>query len=191
VSLPRIIALCGHARHGKDTIAEHLAARYGYARYSLAAPLKAAVLELFGWAPADLEGEAKERIDPRWGLSPRQALQALGTEYGQAGLCTLFPEFARVTGRKLWIRRLLERAGGEARVVVSDCRFPHEAEEIHAAGGIVVRVHRPSWPVDLTHESERAVSRCRDDYLVVNSGSLDDLRLEVDRLMHQIGGLID
>lgn len=188
MSLPRLVALCGHARAGKDTAALYLEARYGYARYSLAAPLKAAVCDLFGWDAADLE-RIKDDIDPRYGLSPRQALQALGTEYAQRSLCRLFPVFAMTTGRGLWVKRLLERSVGESLVVVSDCRFPHEEEAIHAAGGVVIRIHRPGLPVDLSHESERSVAHVHEDALAVNGGSIEDLERELDTIMHDLGGL--
>lgn len=185
MSLPRLVALCGHARHGKDTAADYLARRYGYARYSLAAPLEAAVCELFGWDPAEIEAK-KGDMDPRYGLSPRQALQALGTEYAQRSLCRLFPAFRETTGRGLWVKRLLERSASEPLVVVSDCRFPHEEQAIHAAGGMVIRVYRPGCPIDLSHESERAVAHVHEDALAVNGGTIEDLERELDTIMHGI-----
>ncbi len=187
MSLPRIIGVSGHARHGKDSTAEYLECRYGYARYSLAAPLKAACREMFGWTAHELEND-KDRVDARWGISPRQALQALGTEYAQAALPGLFPAFAERTGRKLWVRRLLERAFArdEPLIAISDVRFPHEAEEIRAAGGIILRVFRDSVPVNSCHESERAVDEICPDWAIANNGTLDDLHREIDRVMHRI-----
>jgi hypothetical protein len=183
MTLPRIVAITGHARHGKDTCADYLASVYGYTRYALATPLKESVCVMFGWSPEQVEGPTKELVDHRWGLSPRQALQALGTEYGQSCLCGMFPEFRLTTGRKLWVRRLLDRAGGDPRIVISDCRFPHEAEEIRRAGGVVIRVTRPGYPVDLSHESERAVDEIHPDAVVSNMGSIEDLYAVLDKAM--------
>jgi hypothetical protein len=178
---PRLVAITGHSRHGKDTIADYLIIRYGYAKYSLAAPLKAAACAMFGWSPDALEG-GKDTPDARYGISPRQVLQALGTEFGQFTLCEMFPEFARVTGRKLWVRSLLARCQAEPLAVISDLRFPHEAEEVRAAGGYIIKVRRP-WPVDLGHESEAAIAEVREDIAVENDSTiaaLDAKRLEME-----------
>jgi hypothetical protein len=184
---PRLIAITGHSRHGKDTIADHLIIRHGYAKYSLAAPLKAAACAMFGWNPSELE-ELKDWTDERYGITPRQVLQALGTEFGQRTLSDMFPDFAETTGRKLWVRSLLARAASEPFVVISDLRFPHEAEEVKAAGGIIIKVQRTGWPVDLTHESESAVADVVPDWIVQNDSDIPALDRKIDQLMFNFGG---
>ena len=185
---PRIIAITGHARHGKDTLADYLVIRYGYAKYSLAAPLKAAACAMFGWSACDIETE-KDCIDARYGITPRQVLQALGTEFGQRTLCDMFPAFASATGRKLWIRSLLARSASEPRLVISDMRFPHEAEEAKAAGAYIIKVVRPSWPVDLSHESESAVAQITPDTIITNGADIPALDRQLDVLMHYLEGI--
>lgn len=187
--LPHIIAITGNAGHGKDTCAEYLSVRYGYARYALAEPIKEAVLPLFGWDAQRIQGEGKEQVDPRYGISPRQALQALGTEFAQEDLCRLFHPFALKVGRRLWVLRLLERSKDEPYVVVSDCRFPHEADTLRKAGAKIVRVLRPSVPVDMTHESERGVGQITPDYMVPNTGSIAQLQRALDGIMHEMMGV--
>lgn len=184
MTLPHIIGVTGNARHGKDTVAEYLSVRYGYSRYALAEPLKTACSILFDWTPQEMSGESKDTIDPRYGISPRQALQSLGTEWGQFGL-SRYPEFKARTGRRLWVNRLLARSSGEPLVVVSDVRFPHEADAILEAGGQIVMVYRDSVPVDTRHESERAVLDIRPDYVLDNCGSIEDLQRKVDAMMHK------
>lgn len=189
MTLPRIIGIAGNSRHGKDTCADYLAARYGYSKYALADPLKSAAALLFGWTYADMEGASKDTVDPLFGLSPRQALQTLGTEFGQYTLMRLYPDFARTTGRTLWVRRLLDRSSDEPLVVVSDVRFPHEAEALRAEGAVVVLVTRPSVAVDTRHESERAVLDVRPDYIVENAGTIEELQRRIDGVMHTIMGV--
>jgi len=185
--MPRIIAFTGNARHGKDTCAAHLVRRYNYARFSLASPLKAAACAMFAWSPWQIESR-KDEIDPEYGISPRQVMQALGTDFGQYLLKKNYPEFARVTGRKLWVKALLARAKDEPLVVISDLCFPHEAEEIHKQGGIVIRVWRPGYPVDKSHESEAAVCRVSEDFLASNDGTIEELERQLDEIMLQLLG---
>ena len=99
-----IIAITGYKQSGKDTIAKYLCEKYGYVQYSCASPIKEAAKDMFNWTDEHVNGELKEVLDPRWGIMPRQVLQSLGTEYGQFMLSKMYPLFAEITGRKLWVR---------------------------------------------------------------------------------------
>jgi len=170
-----LFAICGHKRHGKDSIADVLVAHFGFRKDQFARPMKEACSAIFGWSAEYIENE-KETIDPRWGISPRQALMLLGTEWGQYMLSGEFPEFKRITGRKLWARRTLDLYNPSENLVISDMRFPHEAEEVRERGGKIIRVIRPTFPTDLSHESEKAVGDIQADIYVCNGGTLQDLR---------------
>ena len=100
-----IVGVTGYKRSGKDIVAAVFVNLYGFRKYEFARPMKEACAAIFGWGEDELYGSKKEWIDPRWGISPRQALQHLGTEWGQLELCDEFPEFAEVTGRLLWVKR--------------------------------------------------------------------------------------
>lgn len=176
-----LYAICGNKRHGKDSIADVLVKHYQFRKDSFARPMKEACSIIFGW-DLDFMEKHKEDIDPSLGISPRQALMLLGTEFGQHMLCEKYPQFKEITGRKLWAKRVLDAYRSEKpseRLVISDLRFPHEAEVVREKGGKVIRVIRPRWPVDLSHESESAVDSVPYDYLISNSGSLTDLEKKV------------
>ena len=174
-----IIGITGHARHGKDSTADIIVSNFGYRKHALADVMKEACRVIFGWTDAHLYGELKEVIDPRYGISPRHALQTLGTEWGQYKLSE-YDSFNEVTGRKLWVNSILNRVQGDT--VISDVRFPHEAEAIRERGGFIIRVNR-DYPVDLSHESEQAVNKIRPDFFVDNFGTLDDLEITVKSLV--------
>lgn len=181
--LPPLIALCGNARHGKDTIADHLADRYGYRKLHLATPLKLAVNVMFGW-PQTVD---KELVDPRWGISPRQAYQALGTEFSQFTLPTMFSDFGTITGRNLWVKRIMAEIASTSRpVVVADVRFPHEAEQLAAVGGVIVRVVRDCVAVDRSHPSEAGVDLINIDHFIDNDASFSSLYEKVDTLVESL-----
>ena len=179
-----IIGIAGHARHGKDSIADVLVSRYGFHKQSLANPMKEACRVIFGWTDAHLYGDLKDVVDPAWGISPRHAMQSIGTQWGQFELGK-YDDFAAVTGRRLWVNSLLSRASGDT--VIADVRFPHEEQAIHDRGGIVIMVRRPGWPVDMTHESEQGVEEVRADYVIRNGLGLSELADEVRKVMEEIG----
>jgi hypothetical protein len=110
-------------------------------------------------------------------LTPRHALQTLGTNWGRKLYQNVWVD--------LGIRRAKE-AGGL--IVFSDCRFLNEARAIREAGGQVWRVVRPGAGLSGAaglHPSEMEQESPSMDQLVttviVNSGSLEDLRAQVSR----------
>ena len=173
-----LIGLCGAAGAGKNTVAELLTDSSGgpFVQIAFADPLYECVSTITG-LPVDRlkDRDVKEAVIPWLGKSPRQLLQTLGTEWGRG---TVHPE--------IWIRIAMERAGQHqtfSGVVVTDVRFDNEAQAIVDAGGEVWRVARPGWRCladdAATHPSEAGVSDHLIARIIDNSGSLDDLRLQL------------
>jgi hypothetical protein len=174
-----LIGLCGAAGAGKNTVADFLADSSGgpFVQIAFADPLYECVSTITGLSVSRLKDrDVKETVIPWLGKSPRQLLQTLGTEWGRGTVHT-----------EIWIRIAMERAGQHLdfnSVVITDVRFDNEAQAIVDAGGEVWRVTRPGWRclVDAVaaHSSEAGVS----DHLIArtidNSGSLDDLRLQLN-----------
>ena len=71
-------------------------------------------------------------------------------------------------------RAQLDRPGTP--VVLTDVRFPNEAEAIQAAGGRLVRVVRPGQDTSDQHISETALDDLVADVEIQNDGTLDELR---------------
>ena len=173
-----LVGLCGAAGAGKNTLADFLTDSSGgpFVQIAFADPLYECVSTITGLPVARLKDrDVKEAVIPWLGKSPRQLLQTLGTEWGRG---TVHPE--------IWIRIAMERAGKWLEfnsVVITDVRFDNEAQAIVDAGGEVWCVTRPGWRclVDAAaaHSSEAGVS----DHLIArtidNSGSLDDLRVQL------------
>jgi hypothetical protein len=136
--MKRLIALSGRAGSGKDTVASMIP---GAVRMSFAEPLKRFCMEVFGWTEAQVFGPSELRNvpDPRYVrhtgelLTPRHALQTLGTEWGRG--CS------EDVWAQLGVRRAL--ASPADVVVITDCRFVNEARAVRSVGGEVWRVVRP------------------------------------------------
>ncbi len=182
-----IVALAGVAGCGKDTVAAMLGAPV----VRFADPFKRFCGEVFGWSDEQLNGPShlREVPDPAWdGLTPRAALQRLGTEWGRA----CHPDvWARAGVRKaqqlLQRQRALNLGAVGARpatptVVITDCRFVNEAKAVRAAGGEVWLIVRPGTGGG-THPSEREVQSAEFRELatrvIVNDGTLEQLRAKL------------
>lgn len=176
-----LIALTGRAGAGKDTAAAYMVDRYGFAQASIAGALKemcAAWAEYVGIDYAHFtERHLKEQPLPGFGFSPRRMMQTLGTEWG------------RQLDPWLWIaglqRHLGLHEGGTAvhdRIVLTDCRFPNEADWVRGQGGRLVRVLRNVPGVE-PHESERHADTLEVDHELLNHTSIATLHQQIDVLM--------
>lgn len=188
-----IVGLIGKKRSGKDTVANYLVQEYGYKRYGFADPMKEMIKEAFLWNEEWVNGKYKEVVDLRWGLSPRQALQHIGTEWAQIALSKSFPKFKEITGRNLWVKRFaLLVMGGDLNTnwVISDVRFPHEIDLLRESLSlspiekIFIRVKRPeAEAVKDEHESEKHINELDCDYEVWNDKSIEALYATISSIL--------
>lgn len=169
-----LIGITGYARHGKDTTADVLVRQFGYTKYSFAGKMKQCLKIIFGWSDEYI-ANSKDIVDHKWGISPRKVLQLFGTEFGQHMLSNASPEFKRITGRKLWVKALLNSIERKSTAVIADLRYPHEADEVRASGGVIIRVegsYAGCPTVGREHSSEMDIDLITPDYTIVNSGTL-------------------
>ena len=170
--MTKIIGLTGRAGAGKDTVADLLVAARGGRKIAYAGPLKEACAALFCLTPHQLhDPTGKETMDPRWGRTPRQIMQYVGTDL----LRTQFDvEIFRKTAR---FRIEAAVAAGEPLVVVTDCRFENEADLVREHGGVVWHVQREATgTTETSHVSERHLLVGTSDVVVENNGTLESLR---------------
>lgn len=190
----KIIAISGFIGSGKDTAAQFLIDHHGFTKLSFADTLKDAVSCIFGWERHLLEGttiesrEWREQIDQWWSsklgipnFTPRFALQHLGTN-------VLRDQF----NDNIWILSLEKKIVAlDKSVVISDCRFPNEAEALKSMGGKIIGIRRgaePEWVNVAKHDfdnflkhyphihpSEYNCVKIMCDHQIENSGDLSNL----------------
>lgn len=173
-----LIGICGRKGSGKDTAADFISHHYGFAKRALARPIKDLCRDLFDLSKAQLEGDLKEQVDSRWGVSPRQLMQVVGTELFQHKLGEVLPQVAQ----DFWVKRLLKGYQG-APMVVSDLRFPHEAGALRrqVPGTYILRIERPELAKEDNHASEQQVEQVRADHVLVNDGDQQALYAQLTK----------
>lgn len=180
--MPKIIAVCGYKRSGKDTIANLIGEIYGYKHVKIASKLKEVTKTLFAFTDDQIESDTKDTIDPRWGVSPRHVMQFVGTEMFQYKLQELLSDVKR----NFWIKGLLASLSENDRVIISDLRFLHEYEELKKHNVFVIRVNRPGITCgDDAHISEKEYTSIPVDLEIVNTNMKDLRNLIMYELFNQ------
>lgn len=177
---PKLIGLLGKKRSGKSSAAQYLFNKYCYCDVQWAYPLKEIIgAELFRLSWDQMYGgdEFKEAIDPRWGKSPREILQTVGTEL-----------FRNQFDPDFWVKQgvlqIEERWHDGETVVVSDCRFPNEVKKITEMGGITVRIVRIDAPPAVDeHLSETALDDYKADFTLEAHDGIENIHRLIDELL--------
>ena len=182
-----IVLITGLKRSGKDTAAKELVKNYRFVKYAFANPIRDICKVLFDWTDEHFNNkELKESIDPEWGISPRQAMQWIGTEAFQYHINNEFPIFRETTGRCIWSRKFLkwrEKNLDFQNIVIPDWRFPHEQKELmriqHREKVLFLRINNPNIKPGDAHESEVHIPDLLVDEEIVNDGTIDELHDKV------------
>lgn len=118
----QVLLLLGPAGTGKTTVAQHLQMNHGFIRLRMADVLKD-MLKAMGLTHAQVDGCEKEiPLAILGGKTPRYAMRTIGTEW------------RNMISRRLWSDIIYERikmlsvGHSDLRVVIDDCRFPHEVD---------------------------------------------------------------
>lgn len=178
------VVLFGKMRSGKDTVGNFLIKEHNFERFA------------FG----DGIAEIIEKYFPEaWeGGKPRKHYQHIGQQL-------------RVLNTDVWINCLLRKAKMKeayndvmkiaTNIVVTDGRQVNEAERLRKEGYIIIKVTTPEEiriermkslgdvfdPEDLQHETELQVDLIEPDVEIINDGSLEDLKAEVEEFLRSYG----
>lgn len=199
----RIVGIVGYAQHGKDSVGRILVEEYGFTRYAFADQLKSMAFTLNPIVQTYVFPKHPERLQTLVSLlgwdkakeiaEVRRFLQVLGTEAVRNHL-----------GEDAWIESLSKRlhddgvfgitADGvdtdpDAKVVITDVRFPNEAAWVRRVGGVLWRVRRVENVGDgrfddfdnglgTDHPSEKFVADLPTDRELV-AASLHELEMQV------------
>jgi hypothetical protein len=182
MNLPRIIALCGRKRCGKDTVANFLCTEYNYINKKISQDLKNVIKTLFGFTNDQIESDAKDIIDEKWGITPRKTMQFFGTEIMQEKIQELLPGI----GRRFWIESFIKNnISNDINnnfIVISDLRFLHEYEELKKYNVFVIRIERNYLYTNINnneHISETEFLKIPANICISNNESIDELNNKV------------
>jgi len=173
---PKIIIISGKARAGKDTTAGFLKEIYNEKMIILqyGSYIKEYAKKISSW---DGNEETK----------PRELLQQLGTNI-----------IRKEIDEKFFIKKMIDDIKVYSFffdvIVISDARFIEEIEDIKNTFDniVTIRIVRPNFDNGLTekekkHPTEVGLDNYNSyDYKIINDGTLEDLKLKIERLVEVI-----
>jgi dephospho-CoA kinase len=178
------IALTGKMRSGKDTVANHLYIRHSFNRVAFGDALKKNAHATFPWVS---EFSKPRALYQAYGQLMRQIEPDVWVKHAEQAVKGVI-DFRVNTGA--------EKVG----VVITDVRQQNEVDWCRANGFTLIRVTAPDEDriaraiaagddfneADLEHETESHIDGFAVDYEIVNAGSVDDLRAQVEAVLTSI-----
>lgn len=213
-----IIGLIGQKRVGKDTVASiikninidanldtNLDTKYNFKCMALADPIKYIARIMFNFTEEQLYDDAKDIVDSKWGIKPRDFFEQFGTNIMQFDIYKYLPNLeSQVEKRLFWVKSLLAKIQNDKdkNVIITDVRGLHEINEINKftdGKAIFIRIIKKmeienksniynvnSFPLHIT---QREPNEIPDEYIfdtIVNDGTLDDLNEKVENIWNKI-----
>jgi len=194
-----IIGISGYSGSGKDlvgTIIQEISLNKWHIK-KWAGKLKTIASILTGIPVENFEDQEfkKTLLGPEWGtvkdiplngvpvfadiqfnslMSVRDFLQKLGTDAIRDNL-----------HENTWVNATLADYTTESNWIITDTRFPNEAEAIKKAGGIVIRINRPGVQPINPHPSETSLDDWNFDAVINNDGDVADIVHKVGLLLYK------
>ena len=136
----------------------------------------------------------KTNLEPEWGMTVREFLQKLGTDALRTGLHdnvwvnALMADYVAIGDNLLEgeVRKVREEDLIYPNWIITDTRFPNEAQVIKDKGGIVIRINRPGIEPINNHPSEVGLDHWKFDYKIVNNSDLFELKENVKSILKHI-----
>jgi hypothetical protein len=172
-----LIFITGPLGSGKTTLTNILIKEYGFTEIYFAEPLKKFAIDI-GFTEEQIYGtqEQKLEINSIYKISGREFMQKFATDVCRDFMPTIMP-----TMRSLWVKaaeaKVLSLIKLSKNIAISDGRFIDEAEMAKKYGAIIIKIIRDDKKS--SHRSESELFKIKEDYLINNLGTIDDLKKQL------------
>ena len=187
----KILGFTGLAGSGKDTAAEILGKENSIYSYAFADPIYHMINSVFEPPKKTIKKGRrktqvldKDGIVKEAGVTFRQLIQTLGTEWGR-----------NIINQNIWINLAdidyKDRDKKECSTldfyIFTDVRFDNEAEYIKSLGGKIIEINRKGSGTR-GHASEKGIDDSYIDHRIGNNGSMKEFKERVIRAVDSLGG---
>lgn len=193
----KIILLTGYKSSGKDTAGEYLVSHHGYTRLAMADALKDHVSRKYG-IPRYYFDDRRYKEEPltRFPLDPKdKTSKFLCFSFGGYGLSPKYwtprallimeGSVARAVDPSFWVGQVLQEihTWPERNYVVTDVRYRSELELIKVTHPSARTVCIYRGESNSSDASERDLDHVETDFLVVNTGTKEELYSKLEEIL--------
>lgn len=180
-----LIGLTGRKGSGKDTFADYIVEKYGFIKLAFANQLRNILKATFNWTDEHFNRENKEKECKEWNITPREAMQLMGTEV----LRELFNNKINTTVNNVkysyhikCIHNMIMKLKGK-NIIISDVRFQDEIDYIKSMDGLIISIDKNTDNNKFSkHKSENQQLK-KIDFEMENNNSKKDFFEIIDNLI--------
>mgnify|MGYP006351879841 CR=1 FL=1 len=163
MSKPFIIGLCGFARSGKSTVAQHLVDNHKFEKVNFKDGLVSEMRERLNNTLLAIAKEYSQHDPTEWDIErlffdKPPIMRALMQEYGT--------EVRRADNKNHWVKTWIRSIMDKNLIVVDDVRFQNEYDAVKDMGGIIIRVKRSDITTGGDHQSETEHLSFKEDFII-------------------------
>lgn len=190
-----IIGINGKKQSGKSTFANLIKESFPNQTIILnfGDAVKESLKSIFGFSEDELYGDAKEKLNDYWQITPREIMQFFATELMRDKLSEKFNNI----GTNVWVMALEKKINDILKsdnqkdykiIVIADLRFKNEYNMIKKYNGLVIEIYNDKI-VDneySNHQSENDLNSANFDIRISNNGTVEDLNNNMLKMMNGI-----
>ncbi|MBP2323341.1 hypothetical protein JOF56_003726 [Kibdelosporangium banguiense] len=190
-----VVGITGKKRSGKDTFAHRLIEHHGFTRIAFADALRAVMEGVNPVVPIEADETGIVFGPDSFGRRGYHRLVSLVAEVGwerakearevRRLLQTHGVSIREQVNPDVWVDAVRLKANAiPGPVVITDVRFPNEAEYVQkTVGGQLLKIVRSGHDHNDTHISETALDAWPVDHYIANDGDMNDLHVRADVLV--------
>lgn len=180
-----LLGLTGKKGVGKDTFADYLVNKYGFVKLAFANQLRNILKKTFDWTDEHFNRENKEKECKKWKITPREAMQLMGTEVLRELFNTKINttiDNVKYTYHIKYIHNMIKKLKGK-NIIISDVRFQDEINYIKNSDGLVILINKNTKSNQFSNHKSENQQLKKIDFDMGNNSSKKDFFENIDNLI--------
>lgn len=172
-----VVGVVGPSGSGKTVVNDYLVNRLGFLRVHAGFAVKDALKYGFGLTDEEVDGDLRDNPNAKLGgCSNRIALEQIGAA---------IQNYAPLATSIRWRACVDALPMSYNRIFMDGIRRQPEADQVHAFGGIVIRLTHPKNKINPDFPCDAMQLGVKEDVTIINDGTLEELVAKFAQIMEE------